>query len=525
MQTFMILFILGVANGQFDTNAVGDRETIVQLFSWKWTDVALECERFLGPNGYGGVQVSPPNDHTIMNDPFRPWWERYQVAGYNLVSRSGDENEFADMVERCNQANVRIYVDAVINHMAFFGGDSASGEPFNPDKLDYPTVPYTEEDFSVYYGLCNTTNQDILNQSSVKELRDCNLLALKDLAQHEERVRSNVAAYLNKMIDIGVAGFRLDAAKHMWPDDLENIYGRLNELKADHFEEGSKALLYHEVIDKGQDPIRATEYTHLGRVTEFNYGPLIVDCIRRHTPLKDFGRFNFAESWELLPSGEAVSFIDNHDNQRGEGQEEIVNFKEPKEYKMANALMLAWPYGINRVMSSYEFETSDDGPPSNEDGDLLSPEIDEDGLCTGGWVCEHRWRVIKNMVKYQNVVRKESVTNWWDNGNQQVAFGRGKKGFFVMNNELEQNLTETIMTGLPQGEYCNVILGEMTDGECSGPTVQVNSEGYADFTIAFDSEEPMVAIHVDALVAGTGNVHVASFVVILLAFLLSLSFI
>lgn len=56
-----------------------------------------------------------------MTDPFRPWWERYQVAGYNLVSRSGNESEFADMVERCNQANVRIYVDAVINHMAFFG--------------------------------------------------------------------------------------------------------------------------------------------------------------------------------------------------------------------------------------------------------------------------------------------------------------------------------------------------------------------------------------------------------------------
>lgn len=30
---------------------------IVHLFEWKWKDIALECERFLGPKGFGGVQV------------------------------------------------------------------------------------------------------------------------------------------------------------------------------------------------------------------------------------------------------------------------------------------------------------------------------------------------------------------------------------------------------------------------------------------------------------------------------------
>lgn len=32
-------------------------DVIVHLFEWKWKDVADECERFLGPNGFGGVQV------------------------------------------------------------------------------------------------------------------------------------------------------------------------------------------------------------------------------------------------------------------------------------------------------------------------------------------------------------------------------------------------------------------------------------------------------------------------------------
>lgn len=34
------------------------RSVMVQLFEWKFVDVAEECRRFLGPRGYGGVQVS-----------------------------------------------------------------------------------------------------------------------------------------------------------------------------------------------------------------------------------------------------------------------------------------------------------------------------------------------------------------------------------------------------------------------------------------------------------------------------------
>ena len=38
-------------------NCEGNRRAIVHLFEWKWTDVAAECERFLGPRGFCGVQV------------------------------------------------------------------------------------------------------------------------------------------------------------------------------------------------------------------------------------------------------------------------------------------------------------------------------------------------------------------------------------------------------------------------------------------------------------------------------------
>lgn len=59
---------------------------------------------------------------------------------------------------------------------------------------------------------------------------------------------------------------RIDAAKHMWPSDLEVIQNELNDLNEDWFPTGSKPFVYLEVIDQNNpDEVRLDEYTHLGR--------------------------------------------------------------------------------------------------------------------------------------------------------------------------------------------------------------------------------------------------------------------
>lgn len=57
-KSFVVLLALfGFAVAQWDPNFAPGRQTIVHLFEWKWETIAEECERFLGPHGYGGVQV------------------------------------------------------------------------------------------------------------------------------------------------------------------------------------------------------------------------------------------------------------------------------------------------------------------------------------------------------------------------------------------------------------------------------------------------------------------------------------
>jgi len=180
----------------------------------------------------------------------------------------------------------------------------------------------------------------------------------------------------------------------------------------------------------GGEPIKATDYTDIGRVTEFKHGKNLGDVVRKNGGQQLKYLKNFGQEWGQLSGLNALVFIDNHDNQRGHGAGgfgTILTFFEAEQYKIATAFELAWNYGHVRVMSSYNWprnivngkDTNDwVGPPSNGG-------TTKDAVCFNGeWICEHRWRQISNMVKFHNSALGQPVTNWWDNDGNRIAFGR-----------------------------------------------------------------------------------------------------
>lgn len=496
---------------QHNANCQSGRTVIVHLFEWKFPDIAAECERFLGPKGYCGVQTSPINEHRIVTSPWQPWWQRYQPVSYKIQSRSGSESQFKDMVSRCNNVGVRIFVDGVFNHMTGGGrGQGSGGSSFDAESLQFPGVPFGPTDFNCCNcGSCSTPNCEIRNYNDANQVRNCRLSGLRDLKVSKDYVRNKIADFMNKAIGYGVAGFRLDACKHMWPGDIGAILGRLNNLNSRWFGGGSRPFIFSEVIDLGGEPIKGTEYTSMGRVTEFRYGKELGDVIRRNRDQKLKFLKNFGEGWGMLASGSSLPFVDNHDNQRGHGAGgfgTILTFFEARWYKIANAFMMAWPYGQVRIMSSYKWDrniqggkdTNDwQGPPSEGNGNTKDVSINGDGTCGNGWVCEHRWRQIANMAKFRNVAEGQGVYNWWDNDNNQIAFSRGNKAFLVINND-DYQLEQTLQTGLPAGSYCDVISGNKEGGRCTGKVINVDGSSRAHFSISNRSDDPQVAIHVDA---------------------------
>ena len=79
------------------------------------------------------------------------------------------------------------------------------------------------------------------------QVRNCRLVGLRDLKGIRGWVRDRIAGYMNELIDLGVAGFRVDAAKHMWPQDIVAILGKLRRLNTRWFPDNTTPFVYQEV--------------------------------------------------------------------------------------------------------------------------------------------------------------------------------------------------------------------------------------------------------------------------------------
>jgi alpha-amylase len=428
ISTAIVLAACGTDEAPAPQVAAADPVAFVQLFEWKWPDIARECEEFLGDAGYTAVQVSPPNEH--IEGP--AWWTRYQPVSYKIESRGGMREEFADMVTRCNAAGVDVYADAVINHMAGFPeGVGVAGSPFS--EYNYSAVPYDVDDF--HHCGRNETDR-IADYQDLWEVQSCQLGTLDDIDTSKPEVQASIAAYLNDLLSLGVAGFRLDAAKHIDHDELHAILQLV----------GGEPFVYQEVIDHGGEPVSAKDYVRDGRVTEFKYPQAIVDAFEKGD-LDVLDAFWMQPDWLL--GNEAVVFVDNHDIQRGHAfGDEVVNYKDGKRYELAVAFMLAHPYGYPLVMSSYAFEDDQQGPPD------VSPH--DAGGCGNTWICEHRRDSTTAMIGFRKATAGAKLVHWDIANDTVISFGRGDKGHILINTG-NQTVDVIVDTKLPSGDYTDII--------------------------------------------------------------------
>ncbi|MFI6863750.1 carbohydrate-binding module family 20 domain-containing protein [Streptomyces sp. NPDC050421] len=410
-------------------SAPGTKDVTAVLFEWKFDSVAKACTDSLGPAGYGFVQVSPPQEHIQGGQ----WWTSYQPVSYKIAGRLGDRTSFANMVSTCHSAGVKVVADSVINHMSAGSGTGTGGSSYS--KYDYPGL-YSVNDM-------NDCQSQINNYGDRANVQNCELVGLADLDTGEDYVRGKIAGYLNDLLSLGVDGFRIDAAKHIPAGDLANIKSRLSN---------SGVYWKQEAIYGAGEAVSPDEYAGTGDVQEFRYARSLKQVFNNENlaNLKNFG-----EGWGFMSSSKAAVFVDNHDTERNG---ETLNYKDGANYTLASVFMLAWPYGSPDVHSGYEWSDKDAGPPN---GGTVN------ACYSDGWKCQHAWREISSMVGFRNTARGEAVTNWWDNGGDQIAFGRGSKAYVAINHE-GSSLTRTFQTSLPAGDYCDIQ---------SGNGVTVNGSG------------------------------------------------
>lgn len=457
------------------------KDVTANLFMWNWTSVASECTNVLGPDGYAAVQVAPPEDSVTDAADGHPWWEIYQPVDYNLTSRMGDDAQFRAMVTACHQAGVKVYVDAVLNHMARQQGNDTSygGVSYSPGSA-YPA--YSSADFHNYPNDCPVSSDQITDWNDYTQVTECELDALPDLRTESTYVRDTEAAYLNKLIGYGVDGFRLDAAKHIGHTDLAALEALLNK---DTMTGGPVYIVQEVALGSTNTQLQPDSFENTGSLIGFDYA----DAIKTQFT-GDLANFAGFSSWNLIPGAYSSTFVNNHDTERDGSN---LSYKNGATYVLATEFLLAWGFGTPQVYASFTWNNSDDSPPADANGYVTGTN------CTAGWYCTDRITGVANMVAWHNLAlaNGDAVANWYTDGTNLIAFSRGPDAWIALNNESAAQ-TRTFTTGLPDGTYCDIIHGRLSGGACTGPAVTV-SGNRATVTVPADDA---VAIDRDSRVSG-----------------------
>ncbi|KAI0067436.1 glycoside hydrolase [Artomyces pyxidatus] len=453
---------------QIDLYSTSFTAVIVQMFEWTWDSIAAECSNYLGPSGYGYVQVSPPQEHISGSQ----WWTDYQAVSYTLTSKRGNRAQFQNMIKVCHSAGVKVIADTLWNHMAAQdSGTGVAGSSYT--HYNYPGI-YQTQDFH-HCGL--EPGDNIVNWDSMAEVQNCQLDSLADLATGTEYVRARLAEYANDLLGLGVDGLRLDAAKSIPPGDLANITSRLTK----------KPYITQEVVFGAGQPVTPAMFTKIGKILSpmFRYTSALRDAFLGSG--SSISKLQNLDNKGWVSSSVANVFVSNHDTERSGGS---LNANSPHNtYTLAHIFSLAHPYGTPTVLSSYTgFSTNADaGAPNGGHGTCSG------NAGTNGW--RHRWTAMAGMTGFRNHVGSSSLTEWVSPNSQQIAFGRGSLGFVAINNA-DSSWTMKFATSLPAGSYCDVVSGTSSGGSCTGSSFSIASGGSFTATIPARSA---IAVHTGAL--------------------------
>ncbi|PRP77775.1 glycoside hydrolase family 13 protein [Planoprotostelium fungivorum] len=430
----------------------------VQLFEWNWESVGRECVEYLGPMGFGYVQVSPPQE-TIAGDQ---WWTSYQATSYLIGNKRGTRDQFRQMVSDCRGAGVKVVVDVLVNHMAGPSNPSngVSGSPFS--HYNYPAVPYNSSDFHS----CTADNNNAYDLTQEYQDWYCQLSSLADLATEKPSVRAKIAGHLSDLQSMGVDGFRVDSAKHVPPQELSLILKALPK-----YPEYSTL----EVTYGGYDQVTPPLYQNIGLVQLFTFTYDVYQAFFSTgiTSLPSISSKPTSPAY--LPSSSSNVFVLNHDLERS-CQSCIKPSSGNNSWALSNAFLLAYGYSHPTLFSGYNFSNTDEGAPG---GTNIT-----DTVCGQGWRCDHRNTKIANLVGLHNRAVGRSVVNVTTYGKDALAFARENVAYFAMNN-MDSYWNVTVYTSLAPGNYCDVIssTASVNNTNCSGNIIYVDSKGSASLQI------------------------------------------
>lgn len=292
-------------------------DVIYQAFEETFANVTSKLPK-LKELGYTYVQVSPVAKSLNRSE----WWARYQPVDLRYIEGPlGDEDDLATLITEAHKVGLKVLVDAVLNHMA----DDATRQgwlqfpEFGPQDFHYPERRcidnYMDRYQVTHYWLCDPRKEH----------------GLPDLNTSSQYVRDVHKRYLEKLMNLGVDGFRFDAMKHIEP----SYWSAMAPVTKGKF-------VYGEVI--GETFTESYEYTPFMPITDFHLLRLMLGAFSLQGDLRSL--YDPEGNGQALPAEKAVVFARNHDTAM---HPTFFNFGDRQDALLASAYLLARGRGIQHV--------------------------------------------------------------------------------------------------------------------------------------------------------------------------------
>jgi alpha-amylase len=287
---------------------------IFHAFDQPYLDVeAYVCE--LQNQGYSHIQIAPAQ----KSNPSDQWWGRYQPIDYTVIEGMGSENDLKTLINKAHTCGMKVIADVVFNHMA--------NMPEYQD-LNFPGI--SRENF---HPRCLINYSDGNRDSEI----NCWLGELPDLDQTKETVQVIQKKHLRMLLNLGIDGFRFDAAKHMSPDIVKMYIDYIDR------ESNGNTWNYLEVIE--DNDTSAEDYNWIASVTDF----LLYNSMKNGFSFG--GDLRSLRVPRAVDDPRSVTFGRNHDNIREINSNAINPYADRTDSYLATAYVLARQGGTPLILN------------------------------------------------------------------------------------------------------------------------------------------------------------------------------
>ena len=184
-------------------------ETILHVWSWNFPTIAENMKQ-IADAGFTMIQTSPVNacfspeggNIRIFDEKEGNWYHYYQptdwTIGNNIV---GTEEEMKAMLDSAARYDIRVLVDVLPNHTAFditLVSDEFYKAVGGKDKMFHSS------------GLDGIVNYNDRAQCTLQGVG-----GLPDVNTENPRFQKYYKQFVNRLLELGVRGFRYDTAKHI----------------------------------------------------------------------------------------------------------------------------------------------------------------------------------------------------------------------------------------------------------------------------------------------------------------------